>query len=266
MHKRLDSDRRVIDEFFDGVSDFIFQAQMHARSKYETSLIPCPCSKCRNIGPLPTDDVFKHLVKFGFVENYFYWEQHGESSGMNHDNVAEPSCPVLRDEYHTMVGDGMGFAHGVGVGDSMGFAEDVGDEDMTEATNRSVVEYYELLHAASDLVYEDCAMTKLSLVSQLINLKSESQISQRNHERYVSIMQRLTPDQGRNIPSTYYEAKKVLLPLRLQHKKIDACIDNCMLFYREDADLTSCLHCGKSRYKPDSGHSTGRKVAQKVLT
>ncbi|GAA0172434.1 hypothetical protein LIER_41335 [Lithospermum erythrorhizon] len=123
---------------------------MHARSKYETSLIPCPCSNCRNIYPLPTDDVFKHLVKFGFVKNYFYWEQHGESSGMNHDNVAEPSCPVLRDEYHTMVGDGMGFAHGVG--DSMGFAEDVGDEDMTEAPNRSAVEYYELLHAASDPV------------------------------------------------------------------------------------------------------------------
>ncbi|GAA0154047.1 hypothetical protein LIER_37792 [Lithospermum erythrorhizon] len=96
----------------------------------------------------------------------------------------------------------MGFAQGVG--DGMGFGQGVGDEDMNEALKRRFVEYYELPHVVSDPVHEGCiVMAKLSFVSYLINLKSESQICQLHHEGYVSIMRRLMPDQGIHIPSTY---------------------------------------------------------------
>jgi hypothetical protein len=34
----------------------------------------------------------------------------------------------------------------------------------------------------------------------------------------------------------------------MKYEKIDACEDNCMLFYKEHKDETKCLKCGKSRF------------------
>ena len=35
--------------------------------------------------------------------------------------------------------------------------------------------------------------------------------------------------------------------------KIDMCLNFCMLYYLENAELTECMTCGHSRYKPRTG-------------
>jgi hypothetical protein len=36
--------------------------------------------------------------------------------------------------------------------------------------------------------------------------------------------------------------------LGLKYEKIDFCLDNCMLFWKEHANEKKCLECGKSRF------------------
>jgi hypothetical protein len=36
--------------------------------------------------------------------------------------------------------------------------------------------------------------------------------------------------------------------LDLKYEKIDICLDNCMLFWKEHANEKKCLECGQSRF------------------
>nr|XP_016479230.1 PREDICTED: uncharacterized protein LOC107800549 isoform X1 [Nicotiana tabacum]XP_016479237.1 PREDICTED: uncharacterized protein LOC107800549 isoform X1 [Nicotiana tabacum]XP_016479240.1 PREDICTED: uncharacterized protein LOC107800549 isoform X1 [Nicotiana tabacum]XP_016479244.1 PREDICTED: uncharacterized protein LOC107800549 isoform X1 [Nicotiana tabacum]XP_016479251.1 PREDICTED: uncharacterized protein LOC107800549 isoform X1 [Nicotiana tabacum] len=69
--------------------------------------------------------------------------------------------------------------------------------------------------------------------------------------------------EGSFVPNSFYEAKKVLQDLGLGYTKIDACENDCILYWREYANAESCPKCSKSRWK--SKDTGGKKVAHKVL-
>jgi hypothetical protein len=65
-----------------------------------------------------------------------------------------------------------------------------------------------------------------------------------------------------------YQSKKLLPALGMEYEKIDACKDNCMLFYKEHKNETKCLKCGKSRFVEvinEDGEKVTTKVAHKQL-
>ena len=63
-----------------------------------------------------------------------------------------------------------------------------------------------------------------------------------------------TPMSARgDLPQTYYEAKQLVSKLGLGVKRIDCCINGCMLFYDNefgvsDGDLLECKFCQEPRY------------------
>ncbi len=59
--------------------------------------------------------------------------------------------------------------------------------------------------------------------------------------------------------SKYYEAKQVLCPLGLEVRRIHACPNDCILYYKEYADLDVCPVCGASRYKRAKSKGEGSK-------
>ena len=70
---------------------------------------------------------------------------------------------------------------------------------------------------------------------------------------------------------SYYEAKKTIKDHGLSYNKIDACRNDCMLFWKENAKLDACKVCHASRWK-DEKHSreenrkeNGKKFSVKVL-
>jgi hypothetical protein len=60
-----------------------------------------------------------------------------------------------------------------------------------------------------------------------------------------------------------YLSKKLLSTLDMEYEKIDACKDNCMLFYKEHKDETKYLKCGKSRFV-EVINEDGEKVTMNV--
>ena len=49
--------------------------------------------------------------------------------------------------------------------------------------------------------------------------------------------------------------------LGLSSEKIDICIDNCMIYWRKDAELLECKFCKKPRYKAQGSGSGRNRVS-----
>ena len=77
MYRRLTPDGYINLEFAEGVQHFIEYAS--SQPAYMDGLkIRCPCKKCKHRCYLPTEEVHLHILKKGFVPNYFEWTRHGE--------------------------------------------------------------------------------------------------------------------------------------------------------------------------------------------
>jgi hypothetical protein len=50
------------------------------------------------------------------------------------------------------------------------------------------------------------------------------------------------------MPKDMYQSKKLLSALGMEYEKIDGCKDNCMIFYKEHKNETTCLKYGKPRF------------------
>lgn len=68
---------------------------------------------------------------------------------------------------------------------------------------------------------------------------------------------------GTRLPKSYYEAKSQLRALGLGYESIDICKNDCVLFWKENANLSECPICAESQWA-DKG-AKGKKVAHKVL-
>jgi len=76
------------------------------------------------------------------------------------------------------------------------------------------------------------------------------------------------------VPNTLEKVQKVVPDLGLDYQKIHACINDCVLFRKEYAELDTCPTCGDSRWKAadsvemeasSSDAALKRRVPQKIL-
>ena len=79
---------------------------------------------------------------------------------------------------------------------------------------------------------------------------------------------------GNIVPESIYEARKVIQGLGLNYVKIDACINDCILYRNEYAKAKQCPVCGESRWKfgaddgnieVNSSSSKRNKIPCKIL-
>jgi hypothetical protein len=65
------------------------------------------------------------------------------------------------------------------------------------------------------------------------------------------------------VPKDMYQSKKMMSALSLKYEKIDICLDNYILFWKEHANEKKCLKCGQSRFIEVVTHD-GKKVMTEV--
>ncbi|XP_019257788.1 PREDICTED: uncharacterized protein LOC109236007 [Nicotiana attenuata] len=153
-----------------------------------------------------------------------------------------------------MIHDAYGYTN---VADDNNFSED------NEEPNIHATKFYKLLEDAQIELYPGCSkVSKLSFVVKLLHLKCLNQWSIKSMDELLSFLKKVLPE-GSFVPNSFYEAKKVLRDLGLGYNKIDACQNDCILYWRDYANAQSCPKCGKYRWKSDE--QKGKKVACKVL-
>lgn len=69
---------------------------------------------------------------------------------------------------------------------------------------------------------------------------------------------------GETLPDSFYHTKKLINELGLKYEKIDACPNDCMLYWKDRKNDVCCKECGYSRYT-NEGSLNGKKVPAKVL-
>nr|GEU94990.1 hypothetical protein [Tanacetum cinerariifolium] len=126
--------------------------------------------------------------------------------------------------------------------------------EMVNATKDNFVEDYlvkfqELLLDAEKPLYEGCPdFTKLSAIVKLLNLKSKYGASDKLFTELLGLIKKMIPAGNEMVEKTY-QAKKVMKLMGSGYKKIHVCINNCLLYWKDDKDLTACRTCRISRWK-----------------
>ncbi|KAL9230883.1 hypothetical protein vseg_006176 [Gypsophila vaccaria] len=250
MYERLDCNKKLRSEFAFGVKELI----NHAKNQEEYQncyLLRCPCAKCRNLVYLTEVDVKKHLVLKGFCPNYYDWVCHGEEYPDETNLVSEnPYRDMVEDTLRDNVNHIM---------------EDALNADVVdESPNPQVLAFFEMLKRAEQLVYEGSNMTLLQSASRLLNLKCEYNLPHKCVDGIASLIGDIIP-QDHGMYRNFYETKNVLKALQLPHQKIDACPTSCMLFWKENVDLSKCTKCGDDRFYTSRNNTNGKRVPKKVL-
>ncbi|XP_068503999.1 uncharacterized protein [Phaseolus vulgaris] len=257
-------------QYMDGLNKFLDFA--FANKSVEGKII-CPCPKCNLKKWQTREATHEHLILHPFPKGYTFWLLHGETSFVQ--NTTETPLVFQSNEHkvsgndpiRVMVNDAFrNFFYDDNVED---------DEDMhprsSEMMLDEIAEYLKFMHDGQQSLYEGCG--KYSKISFLLKLYHNKCLC-RMTDKAMSMILELLADvfDYAKIPCSFYEAKKIINKLGLHYTKIDACPNDCMLYYGEDKDKEVCKKCNESRWKRRKKNKTidgtmkkQKKVPAKVL-
>ncbi|KAK9074167.1 hypothetical protein SSX86_006764 [Deinandra increscens subsp. villosa] len=225
---------------------------MSVDKSWITSSKPCACAKCQNTLVLPFTKMKQHMHVYGICRTYKKWIYHGES--------LTPTVAVVDDVAAT--------------DNIVGALEDVIDEHMEEDTvidegnlgteSSGVRDAFEdLLKEAQRELYPGCTkFSSLDFLAKLMHIKVKNKWTNSSFDETLELLQSSHPE-GNTIPSSHYEAKKMLKKIGLGYEAIHVCKNDCALFWKENNLLHNCPICNESRWV--NTNTKGKKVPHKVL-
>jgi hypothetical protein len=211
MYSGWDKGRNYTDEWMDKATSFLD----HAFSQLQ--IVWCPCSVCQNLRCLEDKrTIVIHLCKNSFVLGYEVWTFHGESG----------TRVIAEDEHDCDVGD-------VDRMDEMFEAIQV---EVTEDPPTMEVEaFFKFLKALEDPLHEHTEVTLLAFITRMMAIKSKYFFSNNCYNDLMKLISDILL-KPHKVPTDMYQSKKMMSTLSLKYKKIDVCLDNCMLFWKEHAN------------------------------
>ncbi|KAG8475353.1 hypothetical protein CXB51_032178 [Gossypium anomalum] len=203
--------------------------------------------------------VGKHLRLHGIIKEYKQWIFHGESiertSVQTHQTTrTSPSISTcnkeadLRDLITDALGINIPTLNKSFDGVSSEFQNNGREYDLNKA-QRTAERETTLLDDCDIPLYPGCV--KFSCVSFLLRLyhfKALYGWSAKSLTCLLEFLNEAFPD-GNTIPATYYEAKKKISALNLGYVKIDACPNDCMLYWGDASKNISYDVCKSLRWQ-----------------
>ncbi|KAF5441885.1 hypothetical protein F2P56_037164 [Juglans regia] len=228
-------DRLVSPAYAEGVKNFLTIARNHCEG---SDCIRCPCRICCNNLFLPIFEVETHLFIKGINPNYTQWIFHGE----------EETLPIIDDDTRL----------GVGVEDKYiddmdrmlddiwaGTFGDAPEDNTTSPTQPSIphpspnATFDQLLEDARRPLFDGCTkFSKLSFDVRLLHIKTVGGWSIKSFDMLISLLRSAFPDA--KLPSSYEEARSLERGLNFKYHKINACPNDCILFWKEYANHNEC--------------------------
>jgi len=238
-------------DYCNGVQGFINFATSILKN-FTDGGIRCPCRKCNDASSRCCNDASSNQMVHGrlpvlyahgelFVPDESMEEQvvGSTSSASNmHEVGNENSNP-----YRNMVMDAMRMNEG-----------NVKECPIVEEEpNADAARFFDLLRDSDEPLWDGCTNhSKLSAVAQVFTIKSDHWLSEAGYDKIIEWARSILPE-GNRLKENFYAAKSMMKPLGLGYQKIDICPNFCMLYYLENAEMTECMTCGHSRYKPRTG-------------
>ncbi|XP_045797718.1 uncharacterized protein LOC123891892 [Trifolium pratense] len=134
-------------------------------------------------------------------------------------------------------------------------ADDEYDADVNvERPNEEAQRFFDLLKETNTPLCEGSRDSKLTVCIRLLGIKSECLVSEYTMDLITKLMLDITIDRPLDLPKNYYEARQLVAKLGLGAKRIDCCVNGCMLYYSnefgvDDGALLECKFCQEPRYR-----------------
>ncbi|XP_076942933.1 uncharacterized protein LOC143612978 [Bidens hawaiensis] len=124
-------------------------------------------------------------------------------------------------------------------------------------------EFDELFKELNTEFYPGCTwISSLNSLAKLMHIKVINKWTDSSFDQLLEFLRFALPKENK-VPTSHYEAKKKLSKIGLGYEKIHACINDCALFWKENAEMENCPVCNASRWVDKN--TKGKKIAQKVL-
>ncbi|XP_058733240.1 uncharacterized protein LOC131604842 [Vicia villosa] len=223
-------------EYINGVTQFLDFAFTNGRSQGDEVL--CPYAKCKNLYWKTRGIIKYHLIAKGFVKGHEVWLHHGEKlqrsmeigAGMEDQEGSHDDIP--------------GLLHDI-------YVDRAEEHRVHEGPNDDARTFYNLFKEAEQELYPGCKdFSTLSFTIRLCLLKYLHVWSNTSFTALLELLKEAMPDL--NIPVSFYKTKGMISGLGLDYKKIHACPNNCMLFWKEHEKDNSCTICEASRWKQNA--------------
>ncbi|XP_057532932.1 uncharacterized protein LOC130810824 [Amaranthus tricolor] len=209
--------------------------------------ISCPCCMCYHRYWYGRNDVKDHIICNGFVP------RSDEFSGFG--KMGDETELEAHDEPLNM-NDGI---------------QEMFNVTLREGPNDEAKKFLSLIEEGQQKLYPGCKkFSRLAFTIRLYIYKCDHKLSNVAFSALLALFKEVLPDDS-VLPTSLNEAKKVLKVLGLDYKKIDACPNDCMLYWEEHATATSCHVCGASRWKSKENDHTeytlekAHKILAKIL-
>jgi len=86
----------------------------------------------------------------------------------------------------------------------------------------------------------------------VFTIKLDHGLSEVGYDKIIEWARSILPERNR-LKENFYATKSMMKPLGLGYQKIDICPNFCIFCYIENVEMTECMTCGHSRYKPRTG-------------
>ncbi|GJT07094.1 putative reverse transcriptase domain-containing protein [Tanacetum coccineum] len=269
MDKSWMSTSRTKKQYINGVEAFIKFAvhnlqkmrNIDPRGDKQQLLIPCPCTTCLNHIEHEEEEVQFHLFKYGIDQSYTKWDKHGEKD----EQATAAQIPVnATTEFVDDTDLNMEFGSQIPT-------DGPTTVEMVNATKdgfsaEDLDKFQELLLDAEKPLYKGCPdFTKLSAIVKLLNLKGKYGVCDKFFTELLGLVKKMLPAGNEMVEKTY-QAKKIMRMMGSGYKKIHVCSNNCLLYWKDDKDLTARQTCGISKWKVDNKtHKVYENIPAKVM-
>lgn len=256
MNKSWISDRKFSPSYIKGVKAFVHFVREHCNVN---DPIHCPCAECNNRKHGHLAQVEDHIYIYGMSRTYTKWIYHGEPLITETDAAVrhEIQNPDHMDIDEIAAHD---YADDDDNGDD-GIPELLGDFYRAMDKDMSRPKFGKILEDAKCALYPGCTkFSKFSFLIKLLHLKSYYRITNTAFDALLQLLSSAFPENNA-LPRSCNEAKNLLRELGLGYDSIHVCVNNCILFWKDHANLEHCPVCQESRWKDPN---VKKRVAQKV--
>ncbi|XP_071719409.1 uncharacterized protein [Rutidosis leptorrhynchoides] len=143
--------------------------------------------------------------------------------------------------------------------------EDEDEDDIQQTENQTVPnlnaeKFNKVLEDAKKELYLSCKLSILSFIVRLFHSKCVGKCNEKGFSMILDTMREAFPHAA--ILKSLYELRKIIRDLGLGYEKIDACPNDCMLYWKENKDKIKCDVCQTSRYKQINNDSENESTTE----
>ena len=214
--------------YVNGLKEFVAAAESYKTSQKQ-DFVCCPCVNCKNEKGYPIEQIYEHLVVWGFIPGYTTWYKHGETNAeVEEENNTEASGQMDGNTGCTIPDEGDN-----GLERMLCDVEEEYDNEREFEMSKHMVE------DTNTPLYPGCAegRTRLGATLEFMELKASSGWTDTSFTKMLRAAGKNLPE-GHTLPQSTYEAKKMMCPVGLTVVKIHACKNDCILYRKEHVDCT----------------------------